>query len=50
MSNNELELIELIRENDDTERALIVAVEVITRYLRRMEAEKHLLDILEQAF
>ena len=33
MSNNELELIELIRENDDPERALIVALEVIADYL-----------------
>ena len=35
MSKNELELIELIRENDDPERALIVAFEVITGYLER---------------
>ena len=33
MSNNELELIELIRENDDPERALIVAAEIIIEYL-----------------
>lgn len=35
MSKNELELIELIRENDDPERALIIALEVITGYLEQ---------------
>jgi hypothetical protein len=34
MSNNELELIELIRENDDPEHALLVAADIIVEYLR----------------
>ena len=34
MSNNDLELIELNRENDDPERALIVAAEILIEYLR----------------
>ena len=37
MSNNEIELIRIIRESKDPEAALILAVDIITDYLRRPE-------------
>lgn len=33
MSKNEIELLELIREHDDPEKALMIAVDVITSFL-----------------
>lgn len=33
MSNNEMELVRMIREHDEPEKALVVAIEVITSFL-----------------
>ncbi len=35
MNENEMKLIGMIRESDDPEKAMMVAVEVITSYLRQ---------------
>jgi len=35
MSNNEMTLIRLIREHDEPEKALVIAVAVITSFLRQ---------------
>ena len=35
MNENEMKLIGMIRESDDPEKALVVAVEVITDFLRQ---------------
>ena len=35
MTANEIELFEIIRENDNPERALVTAVETILSYLKR---------------
>lgn len=37
MSNNEMELLRMIREHDEPEKALIIAVGVITSFLRQHE-------------
>lgn len=37
MTDNELELLKLIRENDNPERALVKAVEVITLFLMQIK-------------
>ena len=33
MSKNELELLDMIREHDDPEKAMMIAVEIITSFL-----------------
>ena len=38
MDENERKLIGLIRESDDPERAIVMAVEVITDYLRQLRS------------
>ena len=40
MTANEIELINLIRENDNPEQALTVAVEVILTYLKQHESSE----------
>lgn len=35
MSNNEMELIRMIREHDEPDKALTIALEVITSYLKQ---------------
>lgn len=35
MNENEMELLRIIRENDSPENALLIAVDVILKYLRR---------------
>ena len=40
MTNNEKELISIIRENDKPEQALEVAVKVITDFLRQHESSE----------
>lgn len=37
MNQNEKELIEMIRDHSDPERALCVAIDVITSYLAQLE-------------
>lgn len=37
MSNNEIKLINMIRNNDNPEQALIVAIEIIISYLEQLE-------------
>ena len=38
MTNNELELLSMIRENDNPEQALIKAIEIIIKYLEQPES------------
>ena len=38
MTENELKLIELIRENDNPEEAIITAVSIITSFLEQSES------------
>lgn len=38
MSKNEMELLKMVRENDNPERALQLAVEIILGYLGRHES------------
>ena len=38
MSENEKELLSIIRENDNPEQAMLVAVEIILGYLKRHES------------
>ena len=40
MTENEMELIKLIRENDNPETALTVAVETILLYLKQRESSQ----------
>lgn len=40
MTNNEIELIKIIRENDNPQTALAVAVETILSYLRQRESSQ----------
>ena len=40
MANAEKELIELIRENDNPEQALKIAVEIITSFLEQLESSQ----------
>ena len=38
MNNNEIELINMIRENDNPERALMAAATIILGYLKQLES------------
>ncbi len=51
MTNNEIELLNLIRENDNPERAFVTAIEIILSYLNRHEPSESKLsvDSLESA-
>lgn len=40
MNENEMKLIGLIRESDDPERAIVVAVEVITDFLTQLRSSE----------
>ena len=40
MTDNEVELIKIIRENDNPEQALVAAVETILSYLRQRESSQ----------
>lgn len=40
MNENERKLIGLIRESDDPERASVIAVEVITGFLRQLQSSE----------
>ena len=38
MTNNEIELLKLIRENDNPTQALVTAIELIIKYLEQPES------------
>ena len=38
MTNNELKLLSMIRENDNPERAFVKAIEIIIKYLEQPES------------
>ncbi len=38
MSNNEIELINIIRENDNPEQGLLIAIKVFSAFLEQLEA------------
>jgi hypothetical protein len=40
MSENEMKLIGMIRESDDPEKAIVVAVEVITDFLKQFQSSE----------
>ena len=40
MTDNEIELLKLIRNNDNPERALITAIEIILSHLTHLEASE----------
>lgn len=40
MDEYELRLLQMIRKSDDPERALIIAVEVITDFLRQLQSSE----------
>ena len=40
MTENELKLIELIRENDNQEEAIVVAVNIITSFLEQLRSSE----------
>ena len=48
MSNNEIEMINIIRENDNPEQSLLTAVKVFSAFLEQLEANPMLrLDDLQ---
>ena len=50
MTNNELKLLELVRENDNPEKALITAINIIVEFLMHLEPSesKHSADSVER--
>lgn len=40
MTENEMRLIEIIRENDDPEKALTTAVSIISSFLERLQSSE----------
>lgn len=40
MTNNEIELMSIIRENDNPEQALLTATKVISEFLMRLESSE----------
>ena len=38
MTNNEIEMISIIRENDNSEQALLTAIKVFSAFLEQLEA------------
>ena len=48
MSNNEIEMINMIRENDNPEQSLLIAVKVFSAFVEQLEANQVLrLDDLQ---
>ena len=45
MTDNELHLISIIRENDNPERALVTAIEIIIKYLNHPESFESTLSV-----
>ena len=50
MTNNEIQLLNLIRDNDNTEQALVTAIEIICLYLNRPESFELALSVDSQEF
>ena len=40
MTNNEIELLNVIRESDNPEQAIIIAIDVILSYLKQHESSE----------
>ena len=40
MTNNEIKLLDLIRNNENPEQALVTAIQVITDYLKHCESSE----------
>ena len=50
MSNNEIEMINVIRENDNLEQAVLIAIKVFSAFLEQLEATPMLrLDDLRES-
>ena len=51
MSNNEIELINIIRENDNPEQTLLTAVKIFSAFVEQLEANPmlHLVDLQESS-
>jgi hypothetical protein len=45
LSKNELELIKMIRENDNPEQALMTAATIILGYLKQLESSEELVAV-----
>ena len=51
MSNNEIELINIIRENDNPELTLLTAIKVFSAFVEQLEAAPMLqADVLQESF
>ena len=48
MSKNEIELISVLRENDNPEQALMIAIEIFTAFLEQPEAVPTLQTVYPQ--
>lgn len=48
MTDNEIELLNLIRENDNPEQALVTAIEIILKYLNHPESFESTLSVDSQ--
>ena len=42
MSNNEIELFDIVNENDNPEQAVLTAISVFAAFLERLEADQEL--------
>lgn len=50
MSNNEIEMINIIRENDNLEQSLLIAIKVFSAFVEQLEANQVLrLDDLQES-
>ena len=51
MTKNEKELIEIFRENDNSEQAVLTAIKVFSAFLEQLEAAPVLqVDVLQESF
>ena len=50
MTNNELKLLSMIRENDNPERAFVKAIEIIVKYLEQLESFEEQAPVCSQVF
>lgn len=51
MTTNEMELIKIIRENDNSEQAVLTAIKVFSAFLEQLEATPVLqADVLQEYF
>lgn len=50
MSNNEIEMINIIRENDNPEQSILIAIKVFSTFVEQLEANPMLrLDDLQES-